>query len=152
MKLKNNKGITGVDVTVSIIILVLFTSLISSMFYNINIAKKAIDRKTNATYIAIQVIEAIKQLNYDEIPEGIDEATSTMTLSELNSKLSAKGIKEIELANGYTLEIVIENYKKLKNDKTLEDIIKSVTAKVNYTEREKAQSMEIIAVMVKETL
>ena len=74
-----------------------------------------------------------------------------MALGDLNTKLESKSINPITLENGYVLEIGIENYKKIKNDNSLDDIIKSITVKVNYTEREKQQSVEITTVVIKET-
>ena len=60
MKLKNNKGFTGVDVAVSLVILLVFIAFISALFYNVSTTTKRIERKTQATDIAIAFIEAMK--------------------------------------------------------------------------------------------
>ena len=91
MKMKNNSGITGVDITISIIILVLFISLITNMFYNVGITSKKVSRKSEATYLAIQVIEALKQIEYDQLPLGETEENKNMTLDELNLILETAG-------------------------------------------------------------
>ena len=40
MKLKNNKGFTGVDVAVSLVILLVFIAFISALFYNVVLLQK----------------------------------------------------------------------------------------------------------------
>ena len=93
-KMKNNKGITGVDITISIIILALFISLITSMFYNVTIIGKSINRKSDAVYIAVQVIEAVKQLGYSELPTGDNAGTSIYTLEELCEMIYAGKLQD----------------------------------------------------------
>ena len=113
-KLKSNKGITGIDATIAIVILMIFVPLVTTLFSNIyNITKKA-NRKVTATNIAIQVIESIKQqYEYDKIPEG------TIT----NDKIFSTSYYE-SLPKGYNIVTVVnrqENYKE-------------VTATITYSE------------------
>lgn len=147
MNIKNNKGITGVDITIAIIILALFVSLITSMFYNVTIIGRTVNRKAEAVYIAIQVIEAAKQIGYDELPTGETDETTSLTLEELNTKLEENAIT---LKNGYSVDIKVENYRKIKGDLTLEDILKRITVTVNYKEQKKEQSVELNTVIIKE--
>ena len=148
MNMKNNKGITGVDITISIIILALFISLITSMFYNVTIIGKSINRKSDAVYIAVQVIEAVKQLGYSELPTGDNAGTSIYTLEELNAKLESE--KKIILKNGYSVSILVDSYRKIKGDMTLEDILKRITVTVNYKEQDKSKSVELNTVILNE--
>jgi hypothetical protein len=148
MDVKNNKGITGVDITISIVILGLFISLITSMFYNVTVIGKTVNRKADAVYLAVQVIEALKQIGYNELPTGEKDETSVYTLEELNEKLEEE--KKITLKNGYSVSILVENYRKIKSDTTLEDILKRITVKVNYKEQDKEKSVELNTVIVNE--
>jgi hypothetical protein len=148
MDVKNNKGITGVDITISIVILGLFISLITSMFYNVTVIGKTVNRKADAVYLAVQVIEALKQIGYNELPTGEKDGTSVYTLEELNEKLEEE--KKITLKNGYSVSILVENYRKIKSDTTLEDILKRITVKVNYKEQDKEKSVELNTVIVNE--
>ena len=68
MKLKNNKGITGVDISISLVIIVLFVGIITSLLYSFVISSRNIDRKTMATEIAVDKLESMK-LNYN-VEEG----------------------------------------------------------------------------------
>ena len=148
MKIKNNKGITGVDITISIVILALFISLITSMFYNVTVIGKSVNRKADAVYLAVKVIEAAKQIGYNELPTGETDETSIYTLEELNEKLEEE--KKITLKKGYSVNILVENYRKIKSDTTLEDILKKITVTVNYKEQDKEKSVELSTVIVNE--
>lgn len=67
MNFKSEKGFTGVDITVAVIVITLFISLISVIFYNMTITAKESERKTESTYIATSLIEEIKALDYDKV-------------------------------------------------------------------------------------
>lgn len=60
-KIKDNKGITGIDATIAVIILMIFIPLVASLFANIANTSKKIERKAVATSIAIQAMETTKQ-------------------------------------------------------------------------------------------
>lgn len=164
MKIKNNKGITGIDITVAIVILALFISLITSMFYNVSVIGKSVNRKSEATYLAVQVIEGAKQLGYDKLPKGYVEesdleeqteeeaeaANTIINFEDLNRLLEENGITAITLKNGYSVDISVENYRKIKGDLTLEDMLKRITVTVDYKDNKKDQSLELSAVILKE--
>ena len=57
MKIKEEKGITGIDITISILVITLFVSLLITLFYNLNANSQTIQRRTEATNIAINLIE-----------------------------------------------------------------------------------------------
>ena len=67
MKLKNNKGFTGVDVAVSLVILLIFISFVAALFYNVSNTSKRMERKTQATNIAIEFIEAMKATPFETL-------------------------------------------------------------------------------------
>lgn len=151
MKIKNNKGLTGVDVTIAVIILTIFVSLIANMFYNVSQIGNAVNRKSEATYVAVQIIEAMKQVNYDDLPTGLTEDTTAINLEKLNELLIDED--KIVLKNGYSVDINVENYKKIKGEtegEELEDILKRVTVTVKYNEKAKEQTVELTTVVVRE--
>ena len=63
-KRKDNKGITGVDATIAVTILMIFVPLITSLISNTYNAKEKINRKVTAVNIAIQAMESVKQMGY----------------------------------------------------------------------------------------
>ena len=70
-KIKENKGITGVDATIAVVILIIFVPLIASLFSNLMNIKLRNERKSTALNIAIQMIEGIKSMDYDSVISGI---------------------------------------------------------------------------------
>ena len=162
MKIKNNKGLTGVDVTIAVVILAIFVTLITNMFYNVSQIANTVNRKSQATYIAVQVIEAMKQLEYNSLPKGyvgesdlvdmtVEEAeieNTTITLEGLNTILGDE--KKIKLNNGYSVDIKVENYIKIKDDLELKDILKQLTVTVKYKNKNKEQKVELSTVVVNE--
>lgn len=65
MVIKEEKGITGIDIAISIVIFTIFISVIANIIANININSNEIERKAKATSYAIQEIEKIKANGYN---------------------------------------------------------------------------------------
>ena len=61
MKLKNKKGFTGIDISIALIIVVLFVSLIVTLLYNFGMSSKEVNRKSQAIDYAISKIEEMKK-------------------------------------------------------------------------------------------
>lgn len=126
MNLKSNKGITGVDIAISMIIFIVFISLISGLFYNVSSTATKVERKSVATNLAIEVIEALKVTEFSNLTITEDDP---MTVEELNTYAS----KSITIPNGYSVEISIENPVK-DGVESLEmgNAIKVVSVEVTY--------------------
>lgn len=120
MNFKSEKGITGVDISVAIIIIMLFVSLISTLIYNYTKNSKELNRKSVATNIIVDVLEYAKNINYD-----------TLDQETLNSYCTSKQ------EQGYSINA------------TLEELIdeKKVTVKVTYTINKDEQNLEIYTII-----
>lgn len=70
MHIKEEKGLTGIDIAISIILLTIFIAMIGNLIANINLNSEDIERKTTATSYAVQEIEKIKSLGYINNYEG----------------------------------------------------------------------------------
>lgn len=122
MKLKNNKGITGVDIAISTTIIIVFISFISALFYNVGTTSKKIERKTVATDFAINIIEAMKTssfTNLEPTENAEKENFVDLTQEQINSLISKN------IPDGYKISIYIEDYNN-------ENIIKIIKVKVTY--------------------
>ena len=71
-KLKQERGITGIDIAISIIIITIFVALLATIFFNINANSKGVERKTEATHYAISLIENIKNNGFDKLESFVD--------------------------------------------------------------------------------
>lgn len=64
MVIKEEKGVTGIDIAISVIVITIFIAMIANLIASININAKKSERKTKATSYAVQEIEKIKALGY----------------------------------------------------------------------------------------
>ena len=129
MKLKDNKGVTGIDVAIATLILIAFVSLITGLFYNLTSTSKRIERKSTATSLAIEVIEALKVTSFSNL---VSTEERQMTIEELNTFSN----KTITIPNGYSIKILVENYKE-------ENIVKIITVEVSYLEGKNTESIKL---------
>ncbi len=109
-KVKQNKGITGIDMAISICVIVIFVGLISGLFYNIYSHSTAVRINALAVDYAIKIAEETDRMQYEEVNNDINY--------ELRNKF--------QIPDAYNTEVSVENYNKK------EDVIKIVTIKVNY--------------------
>lgn len=136
MKIKDEKGFTGIDITVAVIIIMLFMTLIGTIFYNITASHRQLERKTEATYIAIDVMEKLKAQNYDDLIVG-----------EYNNNTIAKILKDEIIEEGYSLKVTIENYKTQEKDY---DLVKIITVKVEYKVGKNTENVELKTTVTRE--
>lgn len=89
MKVKNEKGVTLIDIAVSIIIITIFVAVNTAILYNSYIRTIETKRNDGAVKKLIQKLEDIKNSDFKDV----------------NSESSAE--------DGYKYEIVVENYKEI---------------------------------------
>lgn len=128
MKLKNNKGITGIEVAISVTILTIFVSLIGTLSYNTSITAKKVERKSVATNLAINTIEKMKLKGYENL-----EVSNSVQLDEL----------DLQVPNGYDVSAVVEDYQN-------EDIVKVLSVNVEYQNGKKTEDVNLKTIIVKE--
>lgn len=133
MKLNNNRGITGIDISLALGILILFVSIIASLSYNFVTSSRNVERKTRATYMAIEIIEDIKQIDYNSIING------EMQIADIE-QLTGKTINKYD---GYTATISSALYDQ-------NDVLKIVTVRIEYTVGKTLENVEIKTAISKE--
>lgn len=70
MVIKEEKGVTGIDIAISVIVITIFIAMIANLIASININAKDTERKTKAISYAVQEIEKIKALGYSKDYDG----------------------------------------------------------------------------------
>ena len=133
MNFKSEKGATGIDITISIIIIGLFIGLIVSLMYGINKSSKDIERKTEATNYAISEIEKLKA-------EDFDTLESKQTSGYIDGTPYYKTIKVVDYAD---LE---ENQGEDKE----RGLIKKVTVEISYKSGKEDKKVELSTALSKE--
>ena len=71
MHIKEEKGVTGIEIAISVILITIFIALIANLISNINLNSEDTKRKTIATSYAVQEIESRKANGYLEKYKGM---------------------------------------------------------------------------------
>lgn len=148
MKLKEQKGVTGIDIAISIVVLFIFVSLIASLIYNYNVSVKESARKTQALDLAINEIENIKKEGFLSKYEGINSRSTTYadgTVIEKN--------KAIEDNEGFFKTVSIMDYTDISGKENEEkDIVKKITVKISYMSNWNEENIELSTIITKENV
>lgn len=140
MKIKSEKGITNIDITVSIILITLFVAIIATLMYNINANSGSVERRSIATNYAINEIESLKAQNFDDLEET-GEANEFEDILE-NGKTT-----------GYAKKITIIDYANLEENKDDDTIVpglvKKVTVEISYKDGNTTQTVDLSTVITK---
>lgn len=131
MNLKSEKGFTGIDITVALIIMTLFISIITVVLYNMTKESKEMERNSEATYIATDIIEKFKALNYDNVNITNNAENENYVSIEQYNDANQNKIDGITIPDGYIVSIKVEQYR--PEGETLNiDLVKTVKVKVEY--------------------
>lgn len=142
MKLKSEKGFTGIDMTIAIIILVIFTGIIATLFYNYNLTSKEIERKSKATEYAIRTIEEIKSSKF--------QIYENYSIKDAKQGYLCKDEKIAE-QEGYYKTVQIIDYTDIVGniDKPF-GILKKVNVIISYLVEGEEKTLDISTVIAKE--
>ena len=142
MKMRSEKGFTGIDISVSVIIAFIFVTIIAVLIYRVNSTSKEITLRSDATYIAINEIEQIKNNGFEEYGTRSEkDGTSVVTSNE-----------EVAGNEGFYKTITVIDYTDLPgNENKVKNIVKKATVKISYMFQAKEQSVEISTILSKES-
>ena len=143
MDIKSEKGITGMDIAISVIIITIFISLIAVLSFNIQKTQEDIKRRSEATSYAIEIIEELKLNGFSNLPE---KGTNKIDGFEDGYILDEEG-----MATPYYQEITVKDYSELEgNENKYAEIIKIITVKISYKSGSETESVEITTDITKE--
>ena len=96
MKLRNNNGFTGIDVSIALIVLLIFIPMLFEIIYNLKKVNQSVNRESTALDIAVNVIEDTKLEQYDNIAtkapydKKIENVTYKVTVSVISQEINAE--------------------------------------------------------------
>ena len=130
-KIIRNKGFTMADVVISIVIIIIFVGIITTLFYNFYLSTSAKNRNAIALNCIIDVIEQAKMLNYDELEQTkIEELLGTLKSNKT-------------IPNGYEVNAELQKYNELDGNTDKKDLIKILKVNVQYLVGQKTEKIEI---------
>ena len=139
--LKKNKGFTGVDVAISILIITVFISVISSLYINLYITNVDILRKEKAIGYATSILEKIDELYYDEVNND--------NFKIIENSNGSKNIAGINIDRGYDVSVNIATYDPDNSDI---DVVKNIDVKVSYEVGNKEKNINFTKIKEKENI
>ena len=106
MNKKSEKGFTGIDIAISVVVLFIFVSIIAFLSYGFNSSAKEIELKSEATSLAVQEIEALKNsLTFEQIADRRQS-------DEENNKTE-------EIKTGFYKTVIIQDYADIYPEKVV---------------------------------
>ena len=153
MNFKSNKGYTGIDISIAMIIILVFIPTIFGIVYNLQKIRSRTERETIAVNIATDVLEIARSLNYSEVFIS-NENSEFKTI--LNNKYS-----NLEISNNtvncnysdvnnihYKIQVTVSNYYPADIEvQDQNDLVKQITAEVMYPVGNSTKSINISTVL-----
>lgn len=144
MKIKSNKGFTGIDIAISVVVLFIFVSLIAVLVYNHNSSSQELELKSEATYLAIDEIEKVKNKGFEKYETLNEESTQDTEGNLLNQSVETD-------TEGFYKTIIVKDYTDLEgNENKIPNLVKQVTVKITYMFKAKEQSVELTTILSKD--
>lgn len=152
MNLRNNKGYTGSDIIISILIIMIFIPTIVALIYSIDTKNNEVERKNYAMTLSCNIIETLKSID-------IDKLKSEENLDDINNKIRNFKASDSEITNEegkitfssedsdgnrYVVFIKIEDYKDYSGESNIEDnVVKKITVTTEYRINKDTKNVEI---------
>ena len=163
MNFRNNRGYTGIDISVAMIIILIFIPTIFGIVYNIQRINGRAERQSNAVNIATDILEIAKSLNYNDV--NISDSGLLKTQLE-NKYTSSSQNAEIDVLENeyeylyftyvgenevhYRIQVGILKYFPEGIEKTDEnDLVKKIKVTVTYPVGKNTKKVEISTVLQK---
>lgn len=144
MNFKEEKGISGIDITVSVLILTLLVAFITNISYQLDKNNKITLRKTEAIAYALSEIESIKnkgyQTEYDGKGLAQEEILQEKEIYDSNGQIT-----------GYQETILIQDYTSLAgNESKQADCIKKITIEISFKIGKQQEKVKLETLIAKE--
>lgn len=135
MKFRSEKGYTGIDIATSIVVLFIFVSLIAFLSYRFNSSANEIKLKAEATEIAMQEIEVLKNnLRFETIKDIMND----------------EEYMKSEIRKGFFEKVKIQDYADINSNKEPK-VVKKVTVQIQYMLKGKEETVELSTIVAKES-
>lgn len=120
-KIRNNKGFAIADVAVAVVILLIGISLLATIIYNTYGQIVATNNNALATYYAVEVIEKINSIDYN------DETLNGNTITTNDGEILG-----INIDDKFDVTVNVTKYNTTEGNENKEDIIKIIEVIVEY--------------------
>ena len=136
INLKSKKGFTTIDVTIAMIVVILFVSIMTSISYNVYLSSIEAKRTAVALNYAVDIFENIGTLSFDEVRPSV-ELIETESLMSMRKDLII-GTNSIEgTKDSYKIKVQIDDYMSANK-------VKIITVRIEYAvSKKKTDTVEL---------
>ena len=131
--LRNNKGFTAIDAAIGVMILTIGISALGIIVYNTLNQVNSTQKNSVATFYAVQVLEKINELDYNDVYLAEGTATSTGTNKIIGLNVSEE----------FTVTLNIQNYNSTAGNTDKQDLIKIIDVTVSYEDNKLEKNINI---------
>lgn len=129
-KFKQNNGFAASDALIAIIIITMFTGIISTISYNIYLSNASLKRMSKANNYIIDVFEYAEKMYYEDVNE--ETLTTYINKKYKNEEVQAVNSEETEVQVPFKLVIQVQNYNEMTGNEGKLDLVKEITATIKY--------------------
>lgn len=151
-KLRSNKGYTGIDISIAMIIILIFVPTIFGIVYNLQKSRIKTEREATAVGIAVDILEIAKTLNYNDLNLIEGEFKSILDnkyeVSGQNSNTENDAYYTFISGNDnrYKIQVSVLKYTP-ENISNTDDFVKQVKVIVTYPIENTTNSIDISTVI-----
>lgn len=150
--LRSNKGYTGIDISIAMIIILIFVPTIFGIVYNLQKSRIKTEREAAAVSIAVDILEIARSLNYNDLNLTEGEFKTILDnkyeVSSQNSNTENDAyytfIKDND--NRYKIQVSVLKYTP-ENISNTDDFVKQVKVIVTYPIENTTNSIDISTVI-----
>ena len=130
MNIKDEKGITEIDITLTVILITIFLAVVLTIFTSIQKNTTKLNRETEAMYYAVDTIEN-KISGVSDLADGyIKDKSGNIT--------------------SYYRTITVQDYTELSgNSSKTAEVLKKITVEIAYKDQNKDKSVTLSTIKVK---
>ena len=145
MNIKDEKGITEIDITLTVILITIFLAVVLTIFTSIQKNTTKLNRETEAMYYAVDTIENIKSQNFSILPKkGTSKINGVSDLADGYIKDKSGNI------TSYYRTITVQDYTELSgNSSKTAEVLKKITVEIAYKDQNKDKSVTLSTIKVK---
>jgi len=156
MNLRNNKGYTGIDISVAMIIILIFIPTIFGIVYNLQRTRARTEREVVAVGVATDIIEIAKNLDYLDVVISNEDSEFKSALSNKYTNLQISNDQENTLNCSYSdnndvhyrIQVSVTNYYPSEiNESDKKNYVKQISATVTYPVGNSTSSIDISTVL-----
>lgn len=157
MNFRKNNGFTGIDISISMIIILIFIPTVFGIVYNIQKTNVSVKRESKAVSIAIDVLEIAKSKPYDAVKlEASSDFLTSLNKNYSQSTYTNSSTEESDYEyiyysltgeddEHYQIQIGLQNYYPSSTEQ--EDLIKKIKVTVFYPVGNMIENIDISTVL-----